>query len=93
MPRDVMIIGHICKNHEWEFTGGCNCGCEWMEHGERVEGQCSVPINRCRVCGDYDYGDNDDATKTRKECADRRACRFRLFNRGRSRCSVSMISR
>jgi hypothetical protein len=51
---------HPCKilGHKWVFDGGANCGC----------GQCSVPVHRCEACGDYDYGDNEDADNVRAEC-------------------------
>lgn len=51
------ILGHV-----WRHIGGANCGCE--------DGNCSVPIHECMACGDCDYGDNDDATETRRVCAE-----------------------
>lgn len=68
--RDVLIIGGACKVHDWKHVGGANCGCEWIEDGERCGGGCSVPVHRCGVCGDYDYGDNEEANAKRKRCAD-----------------------
>lgn len=50
--------------HDWESVGGCNCGCP--------VGACSVPVHRCKRCGDCDYGENDEAREIRRACADRR---------------------
>ena len=45
--------------HRWESTGGRNAGCaDWC--------CCSVPVNECAVCGDCDYGQNDDAVEVRR---------------------------
>lgn len=46
--------------HQWETIGGANCGCE--------DGACSVPVRQCAVCGDCDYGENEDATNVRDNC-------------------------
>lgn len=46
--------------HRWESIGGANCGCE--------KGDCSVPVNTCKVCGNSDYGDNDAARDVRRLC-------------------------
>lgn len=54
-----------CTDHEWLSAGGCNAGCE--EHCA-----CSVPVNICRVCGDCDYGDNEEAAEIRALCKARR---------------------
>jgi hypothetical protein len=55
---------HPCAvlGHKWIFKGGMNCGCEDAARG------CSVPVHECSVCGDCDYGENDEATETRREC-------------------------
>jgi hypothetical protein len=50
--------------HDWQSTGGCNCGCE--------DGICSVPVNHCTRCGDCDYGDNEEARDVRRHCAETR---------------------
>lgn len=57
---------HPCNvlGHAWKHIGGANCGCE--------VGQCSVPVNRCDGCGDFDYGDNDEASEKRQACAEGR---------------------
>ena len=49
------------EGHIWESSGGCNAGC-----GDDC--CCSVPVNRCVTCGDYDYGDNEDARDVRANC-------------------------
>jgi hypothetical protein len=55
------LIAHLCvAGHKWVSMGGCNCGCP--------DGRCSVPVCECTVCGDYDYGDNDEANAKRERC-------------------------
>ncbi len=52
-----------CKNygHDWSDTGGANAACdEWCS--------CSIPVRRCKKCGDLDYGDNDDAKQIVANC-------------------------
>ena len=52
--------------HDWQHIGGCNAGCaEWC--------CCSVPVQKCSRCGDYDYGDNDEARQIEADCAAERA--------------------
>lgn len=59
--RDFLWIG--CQvGHKWRSIGGCNAGCHDLCG-------CSVPVNKCEVCGDCDYGANEDATKIRADCA------------------------
>jgi hypothetical protein len=53
--------------HTLAFVGGRNACC-----GNR-DCCCSVPVYRCEVCDDYDYGDNQEATEIMRECAERRA--------------------
>jgi len=55
---------HPCEvlGHKWVSIGGCNAACS-------DDCGCSVPVNECEVCGDCDYGDNNDARETREECA------------------------
>jgi hypothetical protein len=53
--------------HRWKFIGGRNCCCEAVEVGEH--GGCSVPVHECAVCGDCDYGDNEEADDIRAACA------------------------
>lgn len=57
------IIAAPCHEvgHRWVQLGGANCGCE--------DGGCSVPVMSCKVCGDCDYGINEEATEIRAECA------------------------
>ena len=50
------ILGHL-----WRHAGGANCGCH-------PDAMCSVPIHECAACGDFDYGDNEDAEEQRAEC-------------------------
>lgn len=47
--------------HQWESYGGRNAGCS-------LACCCSVPVNVCTKCGDCDYGENDEANQTRREC-------------------------
>lgn len=51
--------------HDWRMIGGKNAGCGCDGCG------CSVPVNECVRCGDCDYGDNDEAVRTVKECNER----------------------
>lgn len=53
---------HPCHvlGHKWTHIGGANCGCPG--------GSCSVPVHKCEGCGDYDYGENDEAMKKRAAC-------------------------
>lgn len=64
-------IKPICSTdgHAWRHMGGKNCGCLGGH------GRCSIPVHRCDVCGDWDYGENDDAERTRFACASERAWR------------------
>ena len=57
---------HPCDvlGHRWRFSGGAGCGCEG--------GSCSVPVHDCEVCGDCDYGENGEASETRRVCAEER---------------------
>lgn len=48
--------------HNWQSTGGCNCGCH-------EDASCSVPVNICTRCKDCDYGDNREAREIRERCA------------------------
>lgn len=58
---------HACRTlgHAWVFAGGCNCGCDGRAG-------CSVPVYRCRACGDYDYGDNEEAAEIVRQCKELR---------------------
>lgn len=67
MKRYFLFL-HCQDGHKWEFVGGRNCGCAAVARHQR-EG-CSVPVHRCSNCGDYDYGDNDDARQVKKDCED-----------------------
>lgn len=52
----------LSNGHTWKFIGGANAGC-----GPACA--CSIPVHECIVCGDCDYGDNDEANDKREECA------------------------
>jgi hypothetical protein len=61
IARDFIFVG--CEaGHEWVSVGGCNAGCS-------NACSCSVPVNKCRRCGDCDYGENDEAAMVRSDCA------------------------
>lgn len=53
---------HPCSifGHKWVYRGGAPCGCE--------DGQCSVPVHECVACGDWDYGESEEAEEIRAEC-------------------------
>lgn len=55
--------GRICarRGHEWMSYGGRNAGC-------CDDCVCSVPVHECARCGDCDYGDNVEATRTIMQC-------------------------
>ena len=53
---------HPCaQGHTPVFEGGANAGCD-------DECVCSVPVYGCSVCGDLDYGDNEDAREIIDGC-------------------------
>lgn len=54
---------HPCAilGHKWVFTGCAPCGCDTYLG-------CSIPVYECELCGDCDYGDNEEADKTRADC-------------------------
>lgn len=57
------IAGAPCAEvgHRWKHIGGSNAGCDpWC--------CCSVPVHKCAVCGDCDYGDNAEAREIRTGC-------------------------
>jgi hypothetical protein len=64
VTRDIIYLNCQDGKHEWQHIGGTNAGCG-------PECHCSVPVHACRVCGDYDYGCNDEAEQIKKECFDR----------------------
>jgi hypothetical protein len=63
--RDYIRLGGPCREHFWQFIGGRNACCQLGD-----DCHCSVPVHRCRACGDYDYGDNDEADQVRTRCAE-----------------------
>lgn len=62
--RDFLWLG--CHDgHDWRSIGGANAGCDDVC-------RCSVPVHQCARCGDCDYGENEEATEVRRECAEMR---------------------
>lgn len=57
------IEGETCSiaGHVWKHIGGKNAGC-----GDAC--CCSVPVHTCALCGDSDYGDNDEADAVLEGC-------------------------
>lgn len=56
-----------CKvhgEHVMVFHGGANAGC-----GDLCI--CSVPVYVCELCGDSDYGNNDEALEIVEKCNDK----------------------
>ena len=62
MKRDFLFVA-CHAGHDWEHMGGRNAACH-------EDCACSVPVYRCKRCGDYDYGDNIEAVNIRQQCAD-----------------------
>jgi hypothetical protein len=61
MRRDFLFLN--CQEaHDWEFVGAKPCCCE------RGDG-CSIPVFQCRICRDYDYGDNEERREIEYNCA------------------------
>lgn len=56
--------------HRWISKGGMNAACEI---GSDLC-NCSIPVNMCAVCGDCDYGENDEARQIREDCRFRNPC-------------------
>lgn len=61
----VIASKSCAEGHEWRSIGGCNAGC-----GENCH--CSVPVNICAVCGDCDYGENEEAREIVDKCRRKR---------------------
>jgi hypothetical protein len=62
--RDIIFL-HCQDGHDWKLVGGKACCCD------ESRGWCSLPVHRCSRCGDYDYGDNDEAREIVAECQER----------------------
>lgn len=62
--RDFIRLYDCGDKHNWVFYGGRSCSCD------RVESKptCSVPVYRCVSCGDFDYGDNEEAAEVIATC-------------------------
>lgn len=48
--------------HDWKSYGGQNAGC-------CSDCTCSVPVNVCAKCGEFDFGENGEAELIRSDCA------------------------
>lgn len=60
MRRDIIYLN--CQiEHQWVCIGGRNAGCSDIC-------DCSVPVHKCSICGDYDYGENAEAEDVIKKC-------------------------
>lgn len=62
---------HPCNilGHKWVFYGGRNCGCEGIDsEGYHWQGSCSIPVMKCEGCGDFDYGNNQEASDIIETC-------------------------
>jgi len=46
---------------DMKSIGGCNCDCH-------EDACCSVPVHQCSRCKACDYGENDEAAETRRQC-------------------------
>ena len=66
VKRDILFL-HCQDGHAWRLVGGRACDCP------DALGYCSFPVYRCSACGDYDYGDNDEARQIEADCAAERA--------------------
>jgi hypothetical protein len=53
----------ICRRVgcDMQSVGGCNAGC-------CDTCACSVPVHTCTRCGACDYGENEEAHETRRQC-------------------------
>lgn len=59
------IYGDPCEfGHTLVVLGYKNAGCG-------PDCCCSVPVHQCVVCGDCDYGDNDEAAEIVDRCQQR----------------------
>lgn len=64
LKRRIAATGCAEAGHVWAFAGGKNAACDEDSCG------CSVPVYQCSVCGDCDYGDNDEARDILRKCAE-----------------------
>ena len=63
MPeRDILFL-HCQDGYTWVLAGGTACCCP-ESHGNG----CSLPVYQCAKCGDYDYGDNEEARAIIAKC-------------------------
>lgn len=60
--RKEIITGPCLEyGHNWKHYGNRNVCCS-------DECDCSIPVNKCSKCGDYDYGDNEESKMIIIEC-------------------------
>lgn len=64
LEREAASLGCRDAGHQWVFDGGRWCGCH-------ETAGCSIPVHKCARCGNYDYGDNEDARKQIAACLER----------------------
>lgn len=67
LTRDPSLC--IKNGHTWRFKGGANAGC--CDHCD-----CSVSVHECIVCGDCDYGENDEKADVLANCDTREEIEF-----------------
>lgn len=63
-PEQCQESGHV-----WKFVGGANAGC-------CEDCACSTSVHQCIVCGDCDYGENDETADIIANCSDREEMEF-----------------
>lgn len=66
LRRQIKAATCAEAGHDWKVIGGKNAGCE---HAGR-DCRCSVAVRECKVCGDCDYGDTEEADQHRQACAE-----------------------
>lgn len=59
----------IKTGHTWKFIGGANVGC-------CDQCDCSKSVHECIVCGDCDYGENDELADILSNCDTREEIEF-----------------
>lgn len=56
--------------HRWKHLGGKHAGC--VESDPDFDCDCSLPVYECEVCGNCDYGENEEAREIIANCKARR---------------------
>ena len=64
MTRDIIFLNCQDGKHQPQLVGGMNAGCGQFCH-------CSVPVYECAICGECDYGNNDETAEIIAKCAER----------------------